>query len=256
MMALSATITSNVLGYIGQSLHLHSPTQFYKQPLDWPNITQMVTNITKPGFRDLEYLIPKAGLIPKSMVFADKIDNAMAIAAYLRCLLPPKDQDQADVLVRTFYSNLETHTRSEFMEDFWNRETRILICTDAAGMSINIPNITQVIQWKVSEQLTLAVLMQRFGRAGRNPRIAVVALLFVEECHLLPDNISILTERTVTKDNLEIFKTSPFQDRTMPVGHENRVEINALISTLYTNNMQIRKEKGLNAYHQIDPALL
>ncbi len=39
IMALSVTITSNVLGYIGESFHLHTPTLFYKQPLNCPNIT-------------------------------------------------------------------------------------------------------------------------------------------------------------------------------------------------------------------------
>lgn len=71
--------------------------------------------------------------------------------------------------------------------------------------------------------------MQRFDYASRNPCIATVALLFVKEYHFLPNNISTLTERVVIKDNLKIFKTSLFQDKTMPVDHKNRVEINILI---------------------------
>ena len=42
----------------------------------------------------------------------------------------------------------------------------------------------------------------------------------------------------------------------MLVLQKNKAKVSALISTLYEDSMQIRKEKGLNAYHQIDPALL
>ena len=78
----------------------------------------MVTNIAKPGFHDLRFLVPEASLIPKTMLFVDKIDNAIAIAAYLCNLLPPEDRNQGEVLIRTSYSNLETKTRTDFMEDF------------------------------------------------------------------------------------------------------------------------------------------
>lgn len=42
----------------------------------------------------------------------------------------------------------------------------------------------------------------------------------------------------------------------MPVLQKNKAEVSVLISTLYEDNMQIQKEKGLNTYHQIDPTLL
>ena len=45
-MAVSAILAVNVLGYIRESLHLHTPTRLYKQPLDRPNITQMVNTIS------------------------------------------------------------------------------------------------------------------------------------------------------------------------------------------------------------------
>ena len=75
----------------------------------------------------------------------DKMDDAMAIAAYLRNLLPPENRNQEEVLIRIYYSNLETKTQTDFMKDFWNRDIRILICTDAVRMGVNISNITRVI---------------------------------------------------------------------------------------------------------------
>lgn len=66
-----------------------------------------------------------------------------------------------------------------------NGDTRILICTDAAGMGINIPDIKRVIQWKIFDLLTLATLVQRIGRAGRDTGILAVTVVFVEKRHIL-----------------------------------------------------------------------
>lgn len=45
----------------------------------------------------------------------------------------------------TFYSNIEAITQIEIMKNFWNKEIKILIYTDTAGMDVNIPNIIYVI---------------------------------------------------------------------------------------------------------------
>lgn len=92
IMALFATLAPNVLGYIREFFYLHTPTRLYKQPLDHLNITQMVNTIIKLGFEDLDFLIPKTGLIPKTMVFVDKRDDAIALAARLWSLLPPEQR--------------------------------------------------------------------------------------------------------------------------------------------------------------------
>lgn len=42
----------------------------------------MVNIITKPGFEDLDFLILKARLISKTMVFVDKINNVIALVAH------------------------------------------------------------------------------------------------------------------------------------------------------------------------------
>ena len=117
-MALSTTLAPNVLGYIRESLHLHTPTRLYKQSLDHPNITQMINTITKPRFEDLDFLIPKARLITKTIVFVDKIDDAIALATRLQSLLPLEQCHQGEVLIRKYHLNLETSTQSTFLEDF------------------------------------------------------------------------------------------------------------------------------------------
>lgn len=43
----------------------------------------MVNTITKPRFEDLNFLIPKTRLISKTMIFVNKINDAIALAVYL-----------------------------------------------------------------------------------------------------------------------------------------------------------------------------
>lgn len=124
-MAYSATLMPNIFNYIGEFLYLHIQTHLYKQLLDYANITQMVNTITKPGFEDLDFLILKARLIPKTMVFVDKIDNAIALAAHLRSLLLLEQCYQGEILICTYHLNLETSTQSMFLENFWIGEIQI-----------------------------------------------------------------------------------------------------------------------------------
>ncbi len=83
------------------------------------------------------------GIIPKTMVFMEKIGDVMALAAHLQRLPSPEDHDRGDDLIMTIYSNMEAKTRVDIMENFRNGEIRILICMDAVEMDVNIPNITR-----------------------------------------------------------------------------------------------------------------
>ncbi len=143
--ALFATITSNILRYIKELLHLYKQTLLYKQQLYYPNITQIVTPIIKQGFVDLDYLVPKVGIISKTKVFMKKIEDIMALATHLQRLLLPEDCDQGDDLIMTFYSTIEAIIQVDIIEKFWDKKIRILICIDVVEMGVNISNITHVI---------------------------------------------------------------------------------------------------------------
>lgn len=88
---LSATITPNVFEYIRISLKLPPPLCIYRQSLDRPNLTYMVSSIKKPGFGDLAFAILNGGAICnilKIIIFVDSIDDAVAMTKYLRLKLP------------------------------------------------------------------------------------------------------------------------------------------------------------------------
>lgn len=79
-LALSATITPNILDYIRVSLKLSAPLWIHRQPFDRPNLGYIVSPIRKPGFQDLAFLIPTVGSIAdisKTMIFVDKIEDAI-----------------------------------------------------------------------------------------------------------------------------------------------------------------------------------
>ena len=80
MYILFTTITSNIMEYIQISLKLSLPLQIYRQPLDYPNLTSIVSSIRKTGFKNLDFLISSGdtiGKISKIMIFVDKIDDAI-----------------------------------------------------------------------------------------------------------------------------------------------------------------------------------
>ncbi|KAF9537319.1 hypothetical protein CPC08DRAFT_809291 [Agrocybe pediades] len=56
---------------------------------------------------------------------------------------------------------------------------RVLICTDAAGMGCNIPNIDVVVQWKLPT--CVSSFVQRAGRAARDATRTGIAVLLVEK---------------------------------------------------------------------------
>lgn len=85
-MALLAIIKPNILSNIRELLYFLAATHLCKQPLNHPNIVQIVIPIIKLGFNKLDFLIYKTGLIQKTMVFVNKINNTMIMTAYL-CLL-------------------------------------------------------------------------------------------------------------------------------------------------------------------------
>lgn len=85
-LALLVTVTSNVLEYVCKSLQLCELVQLYKESLNQPNITYMVTKIKKPGFEELDFLVsPTIGVsaISKTIIFVDNIRIASKMATHL-----------------------------------------------------------------------------------------------------------------------------------------------------------------------------
>lgn len=133
MIAMSATITPNVLKFVAKSIGLRSGFRLYKQSIDRKNICQFVCQISqKAGYNQLESLVAGTGAawtIPKTMLFVDSIDNATTIATYLRSSLPPHQQSYAQQIIRPFHASLKVFLREEYLDSFRDGDCCILVCT-------------------------------------------------------------------------------------------------------------------------------
>ncbi len=59
------------------------------------------------------------------MVFVDSLDEGTILAIYLRNLLLEHMQSDEKRLIRTFNLILEPDTKTEYLEDFHNNDTKI-----------------------------------------------------------------------------------------------------------------------------------
>lgn len=77
---MSATVTPNILKYIWVSPNFIPRLRIYRQLLNCPNLTYIVSSIRKDGFKDLDFFIPDEGTIseiPLIKIFVDKIDDTI-----------------------------------------------------------------------------------------------------------------------------------------------------------------------------------
>ncbi len=177
------------------------------------------------------------------MIFVNKIEDAIEMERYLRSRLPDRvcNGNQASVVIQSITSNLDANTRTRVMEDFQHGNARIYICTECAGIGINILDIMRAVQFKIPNFIALPELLQRLGRAGRDKSRAAIAIVFVHPSQVLPDNVHTLEH-------------SAFKSLRLPVSKENREQITDVIAQLYKDKLQSAKTG--NAYERIDPGIL
>ena len=77
----------------------------------------------------------------------------------------------AGEIIREYHSTISGKGLEKTLGLFRRGVCRYLVCTEVVGMGLDIPDIERVIQWKLSECLTINCWWQRAGRAGRNPDI-------------------------------------------------------------------------------------
>ena len=70
-----------------------------------------------------------------------------------------------------------------------------------------------------------------------------LALVFIEQMHILPDNVDTITE-------------SDLKNSQAPVEATNAAEAEQLIAVLYEKNMPSKKEKLISVYHKLDSAIV
>ncbi|KAA1476505.1 P-loop containing nucleoside triphosphate hydrolase protein, partial [Dentipellis sp. KUC8613] len=191
--AVSASLTRRVSRDIVEKLQMDRRSYVYRNlGNDRSNVSLVVRAIqnSMQSYSDLDFVIPNdvasAVDIPKTWIYADNITTGAEIIDYLRSLLPP----HLHGVIRPYNAVHGIKYREEAMSQFRSGNLRILVCTDAAGMGCNIPDIDIVVQWKLPGKLSSFI--QRAGRAARGPNTVGLAVLLVE-----PSAYSVeLTEKT------------------------------------------------------------
>ncbi|KAJ6451326.1 P-loop containing nucleoside triphosphate hydrolase protein [Mycena sanguinolenta] len=144
---------------------------------DRPNVSLIVRAIQHPlnSYADLDF-VAHGIKEKKGFIYADNIATGVEIQDHVEELLPPELRGKG--LIRPYNAALSKEYRREAMRLFKSGEIRILICTDAAGMGCNIPDIDFVVQWKLPG--SVSVFVQRAGRVARGPGRSGPAVLLVE----------------------------------------------------------------------------
>lgn len=179
------------------------------------------------------------------MIFVEKIDKGVQIAKYLLSRFPKFicREKRPDHIIHTFMANLTTILRTQFLSDLRLDETQIWIYTEYTGMGINLPDISCVIQFKISDYIILPKLLQQLGCGGRNASCIAVAMVFIEMWQILPDDIHIL-------------EGSIFKDLWLLVTCKNCDQITDIIVRLYCKHICSNAPKTKNTYQRTDPAVL
>jgi superfamily II DNA/RNA helicase len=183
---LSATLTPNVAAYIHEVCHLQRHTIRFRMSIRRDNINTVVIPVDGDGIDPLLDLVvyPVRDLlqIPKTLIFHDNIDNAIAIMLAFHQRLPDEISGvPVETVVRVFYGSLDAPMKSQSLSDIITGKTRITICTDAFGLGVNVKDIARVIQWHVDHKLTIFSLYQRIGRAARNPALLGTAIIYIKK---------------------------------------------------------------------------
>ncbi|THH15238.1 hypothetical protein EUX98_g9497 [Antrodiella citrinella] len=197
VIAMTATLTARVRRDLHAKLQFTKGTsKFLNVGNDRPNVSIAVRAFQHPqnSYADLDFVIPEGvenpADIPKTMVYLDNIQDGSKVIDHLRSLLIKRNPtmaatEDADHLIRPFNATMSSEYREAAMDAFRNGKLRIMICTDAAGMGCDIPDIDVVVQWKLPK--TLSSWIQRAGRVARGRGRSGIAVLLVERAAYSPD---------------------------------------------------------------------
>ncbi|TRM55678.1 P-loop containing nucleoside triphosphate hydrolase protein, partial [Schizophyllum amplum] len=150
------------------------------------NVSQVVREMQHAmnTFHDADFLIPKytkkADDIPKALVYYDDVQGGGDFVNHLNSLVPCHLRTYG--LVRPYNAGMSKDYRDMLMLLFREGHIRVLVCTDAAGMGCDIPDVDTVLQWKAPR--TLSAWIQRAGRAARGAGRFGIAIMLVEKAAL------------------------------------------------------------------------
>ncbi|KAH9934406.1 P-loop containing nucleoside triphosphate hydrolase protein [Amylocystis lapponica] len=205
VIAVTATLTDRVRRDIHSKLHFPKHgSMFVNVGNDRPNVSIVVRACEHPqnSFVDLDFVLPLTihtpEDIPKTYIYVDNIQVGNDIIDHLTDLLRRRQVPNtiraessshttpivSPSIIRPYNATLSNEYRTAAMAHFRTGDVRILVCTDAAGMGCDVPDIDLVIIWKLPA--TMSNYVQRAGRAARGRNRTGLAVLLVERATFSP----------------------------------------------------------------------
>ncbi|KAF8593383.1 P-loop containing nucleoside triphosphate hydrolase protein, partial [Ceratobasidium sp. AG-I] len=188
VLAVSATLPAGVLTEIKSLLGLKDDVQLIRRSNDRPNIELVVCQMqfTLRSLFDLAFLVPlgltkSMIILPKFMLFMESKELCQKAALFLRRRLPP-DLEHKVVWV---HADMSRDHNQKALARLRSSEIYGVVCTDVAGMGIDIPDVELVVQYQLP--VSLSVLWQRLGRAARDPKRHARGVVLVEKKHFEED---------------------------------------------------------------------
>lgn len=103
-MAVSATMTLNIIEYVKKSSNVKILVGLYQKSLDSPNIIYIITLIINFGFEYLKFVIllkiSSIGNIEKTMIFVDSVEKSIVLEIYLKTFLPNNLKNRSNNIIK------------------------------------------------------------------------------------------------------------------------------------------------------------
>ncbi|THV04173.1 P-loop containing nucleoside triphosphate hydrolase protein [Dendrothele bispora CBS 962.96] len=212
--------THKLRWYIPENVPYHFtsatlPENIYKEIKDLFNlkndtIREIRVSNDRPNIH-LQSLVDGTERPPKFMVFCNSRKKTEQMAKEMWKGLPAELRER----IPWFHSAMTDSFRESTMEKMTKGEIWGLVCTDAAGMGLDVSDVELVVQWGHVD--SLETLVQRLGRAGRMLKVEARGVYFVEDKHF--DAVrAAAAERKRKRDNAKTKK----QDESRQVGSKRK----------------------------------
>ena len=200
-LSLTVTMTPTAISYFFKSVRFKQPI-IIKQTVRWTNVDIWVAPIVGKEYEDLRVLfshdISLAEDIPQTIIFYSGRIGCGRMAKWLRSQLPAALQPESETIIRNYNGVLDERSKEETLELLRSGACRMVVCTDAFGLGMNLKAIPQVIIWKLDSKLGIDGLHQWIGRAGRDSNAHALALIFITNANLSGQYISPTTKVTMS----------------------------------------------------------
>jgi superfamily II DNA/RNA helicase len=279
---LSATLSPMVAAYAHEICNLQRPSMRFIRSMSRDNVNMMVCPVSNMrDFTPLLTIIPLDRArdllaIPKTIIFYDGIEGGQRIAAALRTNITPElaATHGRNVLVQMFYGSIDEPKKRQILSDLRSGRCRVVICTDAFGLGVDIGDIKWVIQWGIdgkvtslmlihltaSNQVSISSLTQRAGRAAR--RLGLIGIFFVFVTKAIVEAVpndwesgwnapeAAETDEWVDVDDddeddgprvVPVSKMRQVERFGLPVTAETRIRVSAFIRNIYTEAKTIKE---------------